>query len=583
MKKIYTLLILLSMALPSLVKAQNIVDVPEGIGTLNAAIAQDSSTAIYRLAAGKFYQLDGIIENNDWHLQIIGEEPVDDGMPATLQTNQTGEAVAFDRMFNAKGDITLKNIYFMNIDLTGQKGNWLLMNSKYGARTIVDNCIFEPTAQSIGLEIVGGNDKVYFTNNQCYNHGHQLNPNDGHFFVIGSSSSGEGVDTLLVENNTFVGMGTTMNMGFFTDYVHNFIWWNHNTWVNQKSQLDWTLFENEFYFTNNLMFNFQTQPWALPWAVPGGDIGYDLFGLIYADTIMIDSVTPEALPSNRVQYINYNMQYRPQGFYDLVTEINNLDDNDTINNVYLQPLIWPVDSTRSREVQMFADDAAFPNWTYEYDLNWHDIDPLFNEDEIYALADSFVLWTRPGTYIHALGFPSDDFPPAAQWPQWHWDPDGDPVANLVWPVFDGTYTDATLLKASIENLPLGDLNWYPDKKAMWEVDKDKIADHIKAGNTDRIGLTGVRDFADNGSSFSKLYPNPMTTSATIEFTLERSAEVDIAVYNPIGQRVKNILTEYRYAGTHTIKFDRGDLQYGVYFYTIRAGDKSESHKIIIAE
>jgi hypothetical protein len=589
MKKLYTVLTLL-MAMFMMVQAQEIVVVEPGVGTLNAAIAADSSTKIYQLQAGEFYQLDGVIENNGWHLQIIGEEPVDGGLPATLQSNQDLEGNVFPRLFDAKGDITLKNLYIMAIDLTGQKGG-LLRNTAYGARTIVDNCILEPATSGNGIICQGGMDKIYFTNNQVFNMGHMLSPNDGHFFVTNASTTEEGLDTLYVENNTFVCMGTNMHMGAFTAFIHNFVLWNHNTFVNQKSQFNWSLFENELYFTNNLMVNAQTQPWAIPWgAMPGHDKGYILPGIIYADTIQIDSVTYEPLPSTRISYVNYNNLYRLPAFYELVEEINALDDNDTVIDVYHMPLVWepgtePNDTLKSRETLLFEDDETFPHWSYEYDLNWQDMDPQWTDPKIYESSDAFAEWTSPATYMHALGFPVEHpkVGPATEWTQWHWDPDGDETINEAWPVFDGTYSNATLLTASIEGLPLGDLNWYPEKKALWEAEKEEIFAHIKSGNTEKYSMVSIGSNRVITPSFSRVYPNPVEATATIEFSLDAAADVEITVYNSVGQQVRVLMDEMKVAGMHRVSFDREDLTQGVYFYSIKAGDKSETHKMIFAK
>lgn len=590
MKKLYTMIALL-MAMFVMVQAQEVVVVPPGVGTLNAAIAADSSTKIYQLTAGEFYQLDGIIENNGWHLQIIGEEPADGGLPATLQSNQDLEGNVFARMFDAKGDITLKNLYIMNVDLTGQKGGSMLRNTAYGARTIVDNCVMEPVSGGNVIICQGGMDKIYFTNNQAFNMGHMLSPNDGHFFVTNASTTEEGLDTLYVENNTFVCMGTNMHMGGFTAFVHGFILWNHNTFVNQKSQFNWSLFDNELYFTNNLMFNAQTQVWAIPWgAMPGHDKGYLLPGLIYADTIQIDSVTYETLPCERTAYVNYNNLYRNQAFYDLVTEINALDDNDTVIDVYHMPLVWepgtePNDTLKSRETLLFEDDATFPLWSYEYDLNWQDLDPDWTDPKIDESGEDFAEWTSPASYMHALGFPVDHekVGPATEWTQYHWDPDGDITINEAWPVFDGTYTNAAMLKASIEGLPLGDLNWYPEKKALWEAEKDAIFAHIKSGNTDKYSMVSIGSNRVVSPSFSSVYPNPVLNEATIRFNLDVNANVEIAVYNSVGQRMGVVLKEYRSAGSHQVIFDRGDLPQGIYFYSINAGEKTETHKMVFTK
>ena len=52
-------------------------------------------------------------------------------------------------------------------------------------------------------------------------------------------------------------------------------------------------------------------------------------------------------------------------------------------------------------------------------------------------------------------------------PHWY-KPSGNPFV-VQWPLpEDLTYTNDTLLTAGSDGLPVGDLNWYPDKKAEWE-------------------------------------------------------------------------------------------------------------------
>ncbi|MCK4826916.1 T9SS type A sorting domain-containing protein, partial [bacterium] len=471
-------------------------------------------------------------------------------------------------------------------------GDFLLQSDSAGSVTI-DKCIIDPMGQVSMITMTGGFNDLWFTNNIAARHGHEIGANDGHCFIIASGAAPGGADTVWIENNTFVSIGMNWLSGSFADQINNFIFINHNTLIHSKSQMDWSILENEYYLTNNLFFDFMTSGYSYAWQpMPGGDVAMPKPMLIYSDTI-----PDEVLPSTRISYIQYNHLFRHQSFYDLTAEINGLDDDDTIVQVNLHPFIWDgltpayfgahpdTAFAASREGHLYNHanntNADFPMWKYGNYM--YDHDPIFTDQTIYELSDSLAAWQRPATYIHALGFPSTDFPEPSTWDKWHWDPDGDPAINDTWPLFDGTYTDATTMAYSVENLPLGDLNWWPTEMALWEANKDNIYAHMKAGNTDRINITSVQDVRESGSSFSKVYPNPFSTSATIEFSLERSANVDISIYNPIGQRVKSVMSEYRVAGTHTIKFDRGDLQHGVYFYTIRAGDKTESHKIIIAQ
>ena len=536
--------------------AQEVLVVEPGVGTLNAAITANGGDKIYQLQAGEWYQLDAIIENVDYHLQIIGEEPADGGIPATVQTNADAGGAVFGTMFDAKGDITLKNIYIVNADLTGVIGGAFLNQSKNDGRVIVNNCVIDPVSNGNGLIINSGNAKLYFTDNLAIRMGHQLNPNDGHFFVT-DNASGQGIDTMLVENNTFVCMGTTMHAGGFNKYVHNYLKWNHNTFVLQKSQIDWSIWENEYFWTNNLMFDVQTQPWNTPWQpMPGADVNKPKPALIYADTI-----PGEELPSSRIQFVQYNMHYRNPGFYDLVETLNAQGAEDGKTVIYLMPIIWPIDSIDiARETEMFNNPESFPLWKYGNTMT--DIDPGWVDQDIYAHSDVFVEWTNLGTQIHAMGYPSDLFPPASEWPQWHWDPDGDVSNNEAWPVFNGVYTNPELMKASIESLPLGDLNWFPTAKAVWEENKAAIDAHMQATNVDKLnfGWNPVSVGPDKVTKAFSVYPNPVSDILYVS----NGEKVNVTIMNVVGSVVKR--------GENVSSIKVSDLANGVYFVRINNKD-----------
>ncbi len=594
MKKFnYLLFLLIGLLFLAVTNAQEVLTVTPGLGTLNDAIEANGGDKIYELTAGAWYGLDAPIENVDYHLQIIGEEYDDMTMPATIQTGQDAAAVIFPVMFDAKGDITLENLYIMNSDITDQVGTDVLIESDSGATVIINNCIIDPVSLLGGISAIGGDNKIYFTNNISLRHGNLAANSDGHFFNVWSNSTNRGVDTLLVENNTFVSTGMNIVYGNFNAGLHNFVQINHNTFCLHKSQIDWMHFETEYYWTNNLMFAFMGNPYSFGWEpMPGGDGNMPKPALIYNDTL-----PGEELPSSRIQFIQYNNYSRPQKFYDLIEEGNLSADDSAFLHVNFHPFLWTTDCpdywganpdtafTRSREAHMFnwGDHVSegFPHW--KFGNTYYDVDPAFEDDMIYSYSDSLYEWEAIALYVNVLKHPPLLYPPISAWANWHWDLDGIVGENNTWPIFNGVYTHAATLTGSIENLPLGDLNWFPDEKAKWAAEKDAIFAHMKSGNTGKYQLagTGVRPIAANGTSFSRMYPNPLSTDVTIEFTLESLADVQIVVYNALGQQVKLLLNEARYAGTHRVTFSKGNLAHGQYYYTIRAGNQSETHKIMI--
>jgi hypothetical protein len=100
-------------------------------------------------------------------------------------------------------------------------------------------------------------------------------------------------------------------------------------------------------------------------------------------------------------------------------------------------------------------------------------------------------------------------------------------------------------------------------------------------------IVGTPDFARRHSDDIPLeqfetaleanYPNPFTRQTTIAYRLGEPQEVEITVYNVLGQRVRRLVTGRREAGPHTVQWDARDdlgqpVASGVYFYRIRAGD-----------
>lgn len=539
--------------------AQDVLVVEPGDGTLNDSINVHKGTKIYQLKAGGWYGLKAPIENVDYHLQIVGADPsVPGGMPATLQTGNDVNGVAFGNMFDAKGDITLKNVYIINADLNSQIGGTFISQNRVGARIVIDRCIIHPVGGN-GVSGGVGNIKTYFTNNIVIDHGHQLNPNDGFMFAFGDAANKNGLDTLYVENNTFVCMGTGIFTGNFGGLVHNVVNFNHNTFVLTKSQLDWATKKMEEYWTNNLFFDANTQPYSNSWQpMPGGDPSKPKPNLIFAAPL-----DNEVLPCVRPNFVQYNSHYRAQGFYDLVTELNTFAKTKGLPNVYLFPLVWSKDSINCREAQMF-NSTDYPNFKYGNTMT--DVDPQWVDTKIYEHEAKFVKWTRPASYIHTLAQPGTNYPAPADWDQYWWVPSGDLSLNSVWPVFNGKYTNPQTLTGSIENLPLGDLNWFPESKAIWSANKAIIDAHIKSGNTNKIILSAT---SENRNPTMKIYPNPAKNELFV--TGVQNAEVKIiSLDGRILKSVKNVT-----------QVNISDISNGSYLVSVKEDGHISTHKLMI--
>lgn len=64
------------------------------------------------------------------------------------------------------------------------------------------------------------------------------------------------------------------------------------------------------------------------------------------------------------------------------------------------------------------------------------------------------------------------------------------------------------------------------------------------------------------------YPNPFNPTTQIRFDLGESNDVQIEVFNVMGQRVATLFSGYQSAGSHSVAFDATSLASGVYMYRL---------------
>ncbi|GAB5410376.1 MAG: hypothetical protein BalsKO_27410 [Balneolaceae bacterium] len=77
------------------------------------------------------------------------------------------------------------------------------------------------------------------------------------------------------------------------------------------------------------------------------------------------------------------------------------------------------------------------------------------------------------------------------------------------------------------------------------------------------------------------YPNPFNPSTNISFTLPSSGEVDLKVYNLLGQEVATLVNHRMNSGSHTINFDASRLASGMYIYRLVSGGFSQTKKMML--
>ncbi|MCU0415262.1 MAG: T9SS type A sorting domain-containing protein [Ignavibacteriaceae bacterium] len=77
------------------------------------------------------------------------------------------------------------------------------------------------------------------------------------------------------------------------------------------------------------------------------------------------------------------------------------------------------------------------------------------------------------------------------------------------------------------------------------------------------------------------YPNPFNPSTTIKFSIPQSTNVTLKIFNTLGQEVSTLINQNMESGVHTINFDASQMNSGIYFYRLDAGQFSEVRKMTL--
>ncbi|HSP88082.1 MAG TPA: T9SS type A sorting domain-containing protein, partial [Ignavibacteriaceae bacterium] len=97
-----------------------------------------------------------------------------------------------------------------------------------------------------------------------------------------------------------------------------------------------------------------------------------------------------------------------------------------------------------------------------------------------------------------------------------------------------------------------------------------------------VEYSGVTEY-----ELSQNYPNPFNPITLINYSIPKSGNVSLKIYNILGVEVAELINEYQEAGKHSVEFStkslNAEIGSGVYFYTLKAGDFVQTRKMIVVK
>ncbi len=466
------------------------------------------SNVVFLLSNGGVYFATRPITNSGFHLRLYAEDP--DGAKPVILLKQNS-AGGWNNMLDLQDDAT-----FMNIHINSMKGvpsgtdydsnkNGIKKNN---SRVVFDGCYLERSKRAT-VYITGLNTKVYLRNCRIGNMGS----------VPDVRGFGDVVDCRSLETDTVVVQNCTMyDIGYHILRTHGnhvkYFNFDHNTGVNWYSRVAAPISMGtvgEAFITNNIAQN------------PDYFGSSDAWNIEYEDTI--DQTSFVMLDTS------YSLAHSLEG--KVTVRNNNFFYDDAILNFY-----------NTRSVVRKPGEIA------------NNIIPILQGDPADAFFEEQVEFTKVPPMLEGLQdliYPTDDPADAENKPAIF---AFDTIIGIQF--IDASYPTSSLsYTAADRRFPLGDLNWFPEQKAIWEAGAFPVS------------VEGVKRNSFKGAF--AVYPNPAGTTTTMQYSMSEPGESQIMIYDLNGRLLQSVEKTNLEAGIYKVEISLEGLESGAYLIVHKTG------------
>lgn len=526
MKRAVTLIAVALVLASHLVYAQQIKSVAPGLNTLADAVNTSVAGDVLVLQRGAGYPNQGTM-NVSVPITIRAADGTGDRPVIAVAPDAAGAYAG--TVLGVFANIKLENLAFTGIRSAqdrAQRIGQVFQLSADNLRIVIDGCSFVGFG---GRTLEAGRDGATLIVRNCIEtgNGRSNRVDNGRFIDFRDAS----VDTLILQNNSLLNCADRWIRHMFLDASLDYAFIDHNTFMNGTGYRPSFQFRNvrELYFINNIVIN--------PSILGTTPAGIRKVELEYTDPLneVCTFTMAGADTSNEVLIMRDNNVWRDPRIDAILGDFNlNAGDSVAIAPWFDAAFEARVDPARA----FFSEELNFVQ-----DVT---IDSLLPELQIYVGGSK--------GYSHsAFIFRTDELAVGV---------------NMSYGTTARSYT------AAAGGFPLGDLNWYPDRKAAW----------IAAGMP-----TSVQEAAagvPNTFELSQNHPNPFNPQTRIAYSLPKAGRVSLEIYNTLGQQVRTLVQAHQPVGSHSVSWDgKNDLgalvPSGIYFYRLQAGGQTMMRKMTL--
>jgi hypothetical protein len=77
------------------------------------------------------------------------------------------------------------------------------------------------------------------------------------------------------------------------------------------------------------------------------------------------------------------------------------------------------------------------------------------------------------------------------------------------------------------------------------------------------------------------YPNPFNSATTIQYTALNSSFITLMIFNQCGQEITTLINKIQAPGEYSVMWDGQEYSSGIYIYQLRAGEFTQTKKLLL--
>ncbi|CAF3743568.1 unnamed protein product [Rotaria sp. Silwood1] len=101
----------------------------------------------------------------------------------------------------------------------------------------------------------------------------------------------------------------------------------------------------------------------------------------------------------------------------------------------------------------------------------------------------------------------------------------------------------------------------------------------------RATTTGITPISSTVKSFElkQNYPNPFNPATNINFSIPKSQNVSLKVYDMMGREVAELVNQFMQAGEYRADFSGANLSSGVYYYALKTDEFTSTKSMMLVK